>query len=110
MFIQTFEDEILIKNYLYQNDEVKIIFVDSPGQNEFTPFLQNKYFIGKSLYIISLLNNKGVNAYLLVYSIADSNSFDVIQHINSILLNSVGAKYVPRIIVGNMTDLEENRY
>ncbi len=80
------------------------MFVDTCGQNEFTSVLQNKYFIGNK-------NNDmiGVRAYILVYSINNLNSFEVVKHINSILLESVGAKYVPRIIVGNFTDQGEDR-
>jgi len=46
MIFQSFEDEIILKNYYYQNEDLKISFIDTPGQNEFTPFLHNRYVIG----------------------------------------------------------------
>jgi len=45
--IQRFDDEMFSTNQFYENEEFKLVFIDTPGQSEFTPFLQNKYFIGK---------------------------------------------------------------
>jgi len=46
---------------------------------------------------------------MLIFSITSINSFEVVQHMNDVLLEAVGVKYVPRIIVGNKNDLEDLR-
>lgn len=41
------QDEHFSKNFLYKNQELKLNFIDTPGQSEYTPGLPNKYCIGK---------------------------------------------------------------
>lgn len=50
-----------------------------------------------------------MHGYILTFSIDDNHSFEVIQHVNRILLESIGTKYIPRILVGNKKDLEAHR-
>jgi GTPase SAR1 family protein len=90
-------EETFVKTILHKKEEVKLILLDTVGQNEYTPFLQSKYCIG-------------VHAYILIFAINDENSFEAIQHINKLVLESVGCKYVPRIIIGNKSDLDTLRY
>jgi Fe2+ transport system protein B len=52
---------------------------------------------------------EGVHGYILTFSIEDKHSFEVIQHVNKILLESIGSKYIPRILVGNKKDFETHR-
>ena len=89
-------EETFIKNIVYKKEDIKLVILDTIGQNEYTPFLQNKYCIG-------------VHGYILVYAINDENSFEAIQHINKILLESIGSKFVPRIIVGSKSDQDLER-
>lgn len=52
----------------------------------------------------------GVHGYALVFSIVSRQSFDRISQINESLLNALGdAQDVPRVLVGSMRDLAEQR-
>lgn len=52
----------------------------------------------------------GVHGYALVFSMVSRQSFEIIQTVNDSLLNTLGdAPDVPRILVGSMCDLAENR-
>jgi GTPase SAR1 family protein len=51
----------------------------------------------------------GVHGFILTFSIDDNHSFEVIQHINKILLEGIGTKYIPRILVGNKKDIDSQR-
>jgi small GTP-binding protein len=89
-------EETFNKNYFYKNEELRLIILDTAGQSEYTPALPNRYCIG-------------VHGYILAFSIDDNHSFEVIQHVNRVLLESIGTKYIPRILVGNKKDLESSR-
>ena len=45
----------------------------------------------------------------MAFSIDDNHSFEVIQHVNKILLEGIGTKYIPRILVGNKKDQDSHR-
>jgi GTPase SAR1 family protein len=45
----------------------------------------------------------------MAFSIDDNHSFEVIQHVNKILLEGIGTKYIPRILVGNKKDQDTHR-
>eukprot|EP00957_Ditylum_brightwellii_P058206 4413964-Ditylum_brightwellii.AAC.1 len=52
----------------------------------------------------------GVHGYALVFSIASRQSFDRITQISDSLLNALGdALEVPRVLVGSMRDLADQR-
>ena len=52
----------------------------------------------------------GVNGYIMVFSIASRQSFEMIDQVNDALLNTLGdAPDVPRVLVGSMMDLRDNR-
>jgi small GTP-binding protein len=70
--------------------------LDTAGQSEYTPALPNRYCIG-------------AHGFVLVFSLDDIHSFEVIKHLNKILLEGIGTKFVPRILVANKKDLESNR-
>jgi Ras family protein len=91
------QEEMYYKNYFYKNEELKLSILDTVGQSEFTPGLPQRYCIG-------------VHGYILTFALDDNDSFEVIQHVNKILLESIGTKYIPRILVGNKKDLEGARY
>ncbi len=90
------QEEIFSKNYFYKNEEFKLNLLDTAGQSEYTPALPNRYCIG-------------THGFILAFSIDDIHSFEVIQHVNKILLEGIGTKYIPRILVGNKSDLDSQR-
>jgi Ras family protein len=52
----------------------------------------------------------GVHGYALVFSIVSRQSFEMIQLVNDALLNTLGdAPDVPRVLVGSMEDLADQR-
>ena len=52
----------------------------------------------------------GVHGYVLVFSIASRQSFEMIDQVNDALLNTLGdAPDVPRVLVGSMKDLGDSR-
>ena len=52
----------------------------------------------------------GVDGYILVYSITSRNSFDRINQISESLLSALGdAIDIPRVLVGSMLDLSDQR-
>jgi len=70
--------------------------VDTAGMDEFSRLSRNA--------------SLGVHGYALVFSIVSRQSFDRIVDVNDALLNALGdAPDVPRILVGSMRDLAEQR-
>jgi len=52
----------------------------------------------------------GVHGYALVFSITSRKSFETIKSVNDSLLNTLGdAPDVPRVLVGSMGDLSDQR-
>jgi Ras family protein len=90
------QEENYYKNYFYKNEELKLSILDTVGQSEYTPGLPQRYCIG-------------VHGYILTFALDDNDSFEVIQHVNKILLESIGTKYIPRILVGNKSDIPGSR-
>ncbi len=93
------------KNIYYNNEEYRLNIIDTAGQSEYTPALPSRYCIGTWFFF----NLKGSHGFILTFSIDDSHSFEVIEHVNKILLEGIGTKYIPRILVGNKSDLESTR-
>jgi len=65
--------------------------VDTAGQDEYS-ILNSKHFIG-------------IHGYIIVYSVASRQSFDMVTVIRDKILNHLGAEWVPLVIVGNKSDL-----
>jgi Ras family protein len=60
----------------------------------------------------SILNSKhaiGIHGYVLVYSIASRNSFEMVQTVYDKILNYTGTEHVPCVIVGQKSDLHVQR-
>lgn len=60
----------------------------------------------------SILNSKhavGIHGYILVYSVANRNSFDMISIVHDKILDYSGEKKVPCVIVGQKSDLVDTR-
>ncbi|KAL8723431.1 MAG: hypothetical protein Q9225_000262 [Loekoesia sp. 1 TL-2023] len=66
--------------------------VDTAGQDEYS-ILNSKHFIG-------------IHGYMLVYSVASRQSFEMVRVLHDKILNHLGADWVPLMIVGNKTDLK----
>ncbi|CAO1377677.1 unnamed protein product [Diamesa hyperborea] len=73
--------------------EVKL--VDTAGQDEYS--------------IFSAQYSMDFHGYVLVYSITSEKSFEVIKIIYEKLLDMMGKSFVPVVIVGNKTDLHQER-
>jgi len=70
--------------------------VDTAGMDEFSRLSRNA--------------SLGVHGYALVFSIASRQSFEMIDQVNSALLNSLGdLPDVPRVLVGSKKDMKESR-
>lgn len=70
--------------------------IDTAGMDEYSRLSRNA--------------SVGVHGYALVFSISSRQSFDRIGQINESLLNTLGdAQDVPRVLVGSMRDLAEQR-
>lgn len=68
------------------------------------PFFQDEYSR------LSRNASLGVHGYALVFSIISRKSFETIQQVNDSLLNTLGdAPDVPRVLVGSMEDLTDQR-
>ncbi|XP_067640749.1 GTP-binding protein Rheb homolog isoform X2 [Eurosta solidaginis] len=76
-----------------QDYDVKV--VDTAGQDEYS--------------IFPVQYSMDFHGYVLVYSITSQKSFEVIKIIYEKLLDVMGKKYVPVVLVGNKTDLHQER-
>ncbi|MCJ1406452.1 GTP-binding protein [Ptychographa xylographoides] len=76
----------------YKGQDFATEIVDTAGQDEYS-ILNSKHFIG-------------IHGYMLVYSVASRQSFEMISIIREKILNHLGADWVPLVIVGNKSDLK----
>lgn len=98
VFVEVYEPTIQnsTKKFLpFRNEYVELDITDLDGQTEYTIYSPNKYSFG-------------VNGYLLIYSVNNRASFELLKTINN-KLNSIVGKKFPKIIIGNKSDLEEER-
>ncbi|KAF2404566.1 hypothetical protein EJ06DRAFT_546420 [Trichodelitschia bisporula] len=82
----TFSKVIRLKGQDYTTE-----IIDTAGQDEYS-ILNSKHFIG-------------IHGYMLVYSVASRQSFDMVRIIRDKILNHLGTDWVPMVIVGNKSDL-----
>lgn len=83
------------KTVKYHGMEYDCEIVDTAGQDEFSLF-PPKYAVG-------------VHGYMLVYSIASRQSFDMILTLHEKILDQSGQERVPCVIVGQKSDLNSER-
>eukprot|EP00164_Ancoracysta_twista_P005493 GFYU01007538.1.p1 GENE.GFYU01007538.1~~GFYU01007538.1.p1 ORF type:complete len:261 (+),score=59.55 GFYU01007538.1:179-961(+) len=79
----------------FNGDEYSAEILDTAGQDEYS-ILPTQYSLG-------------VHGYVLIYSVASKASFDKIKVINDKLLNFFGTTNVPRVLVGNKSDMKKER-
>mmetsp|Transcript_15653 Transcript_15653/g.26909 ORF Transcript_15653/g.26909 Transcript_15653/m.26909 type:complete len:187 (+) Transcript_15653:58-618(+) len=82
-----------LKPIKHRGREYDCEIIDTSGQDEFSIF-QSQYAIG-------------IHGYILVYSVNNAQSFELVQIINDKILNAIGATHVPRLLVGNKCDLKD---
>ncbi|KAH6576420.1 hypothetical protein BASA60_004531 [Batrachochytrium salamandrivorans] len=79
----------------YKGEEFAAEIIDTAGQDEF-----------------SILNSKhaiGIHGYVLVYSIASRQSFEMCKIVRDKILNFTGIDWVPIVLVANKVDLHAQR-
>eukprot|EP01103_Thecamoeba_quadrilineata_P003330 TRINITY_DN13121_c0_g1_i1.p1 TRINITY_DN13121_c0_g1~~TRINITY_DN13121_c0_g1_i1.p1 ORF type:complete len:185 (-),score=31.11 TRINITY_DN13121_c0_g1_i1:69-623(-) len=79
----------------YRENEYNTEILDTAGQDEYSIF-HTQYSIG-------------IHGYLLVYSVANKGSFELIKTLNDKILNACGTEKVPRVLLGNKCDLDKER-
>eukprot|EP00005_Dracoamoeba_jomungandri_P005870 CAMPEP_0174260500 /NCGR_PEP_ID=MMETSP0439-20130205/9777_1 /TAXON_ID=0 /ORGANISM="Stereomyxa ramosa, Strain Chinc5" /LENGTH=184 /DNA_ID=CAMNT_0015344755 /DNA_START=69 /DNA_END=623 /DNA_ORIENTATION=+ len=83
------------KTIKYKGHEYEIEVIDTAGQDENDLFSQR--------------GTVGVDGYLLVYSVASKSSLETVKVINDKILDACGTTQVPRVLVGNKSDLHIDR-
>ncbi|KAI4608217.1 GTP-binding protein [Alternaria sp. BMP 0032] len=75
----------------YKNQDYATEIIDTAGQDEYS-ILNSKHFIG-------------IHGYMIVYSVANKQSFEMARIIRDKILNHLAVEWVPLVIVGNKSDL-----
>ncbi|KAF2659007.1 rheb small monomeric GTPase RhbA [Lophiostoma macrostomum CBS 122681] len=75
----------------YKQQDFATEIIDTAGQDEYS-ILNSKHFIG-------------IHGYMIVYSVASKQSFEMARIIRDKILNHLGTEWVPLVIVGNKSDL-----
>ncbi|CAI6333332.1 unnamed protein product [Periconia digitata] len=75
----------------YKNQDFATEIIDTAGQDEYS-ILNSKHFIG-------------IHGYIIVYSVASKQSFEMARVIRDKILNHLATEFVPLTIVGNKSDL-----
>jgi len=83
------------KNMKIQGQEYEVLVVDTAGQDEYSIF--------PTQYTVD------IDGYVLVYSIDNEKSFEVVQAIYEKLVDLLGNPSFPLVLVGNKSDLHVNR-
>ena len=89
-FINATNETIHRKSFSYQNEDIELEMLDLDANNENT------------------MNTLGIHGYILCYSIDNRQSFDEINAIYDKICNS--SVDIPKIIIGNKSDLQNQRY
>ncbi|RHZ50242.1 uncharacterized protein CDV56_100708 [Aspergillus thermomutatus] len=79
----------------YNGQDFATEIVDTAGQDEYS-ILNSKHFIG-------------IHGYIIVYSVASRQSFEMVRVIRDKILNHLGAEHVPLVVVGNKSDLKSEQ-
>jgi len=83
------------KNMKIQGQEYEVLVVDTAGQDEYSIF--------PTQYTVD------IDGYVMVYSIDNEKSFEVVQVIYEKLVDLIGNPSVPLVLVGNKNDLHMER-
>ncbi|KAJ3306616.1 GTP-binding protein [Kappamyces sp. JEL0829] len=88
-------ENLFTKTVKYKGEEYVAEIIDTAGQDEF-----------------SILNSKhavGIHGYVLVYSIASRQSFEMVSILRDKILNFTGMDWIPCVLVANKVDLHPQR-
>ncbi|KAF8222886.1 hypothetical protein L208DRAFT_1520865 [Tricholoma matsutake] len=88
-------ENIFVKTVNHMGTQYQCEIIDTAGLDEY-----------------SLLNPKhiiGVHGFILVYSVASRNSFDMVQVVYDKIIDFCGTTDIPCVIAGSKTDLQANR-
>uniref|UniRef100_A0A0K8TP14 Uncharacterized protein n=1 Tax=Tabanus bromius TaxID=304241 RepID=A0A0K8TP14_TABBR len=106
---------------------LSIQFVEGQFVDSYDPTIENTFTkvtrVNSQEYVVTIVDTAGqdeysifppqysmdFHGYVLVYSITSQKSFEVIQIIHEKLLDSMGKAHVPVVLVGNKTDLHQER-
>jgi Ras homolog enriched in brain len=98
-FVENYDPTIentLRKQIGFRSKSYNVEIVDTAGNDEYSRLSRNATI--------------GVHGYILVFSVVSRSSLEKIRQINKMLLNMIGnPPAVPRIIVGTMSDVAEQR-
>jgi Ras family protein len=97
-FVDSYEPTIentFTKTFKVKGVEYQVTLVDTAGQDEYSIF-PTQY-------------SMDIHGYVLVYSIVDHRSLEVIQIIYDKLVDMTGKVNVPMVLVGNKKDLHAER-
>ncbi|KAF7454040.1 GTPase SAR1 [Pyrenophora tritici-repentis] len=85
----------------YKNQEFATEIIDTAGQDpaDWDALYQDEYSILNSKHFI------GIHGYMIVYSVASKQSFEMARIIRDKILNHLAVEWVPLVIVGNKSDL-----
>jgi Ras family protein len=95
VFIEAYTPTIqenIKKFYEFRNEYVELEIIDIEGQTDFSIMINSKLSFG-------------IHGYMLVYSINNKESFELVQKLNTKLNEVVGQKF-PRVLIGTKSDLE----
>ena len=79
----------------YKGQEYQAEIMDTAGQDEFS--------------ILSSKHAVGIHGYILVYSIASKQSFEICSVIRDKILDLTGMESIPLVLVANKVDLHSQR-
>ncbi|CAF0977149.1 unnamed protein product [Brachionus calyciflorus] len=83
------------KKVLLDGEEVQIDILDTAGQEDYAAIRDNYFRSGEG--------------FLLVFSITEQESFDVLDEFREQILRVKNAEDVPLILIGNKSDLQNSR-
>jgi Ras family protein len=88
-------ENMFTKVVKYKGEEYTAEIMDTAGQDEFS--------------ILSTKHAVGIHGYVLVYSIASRQSFDMCTVLRDKVLNLTGMERMPMVLVANKIDLHAQR-
>ena len=84
------------KQIKYKGREFECDIIDTSGQDEYSQ-LNSRHSVG-------------VHGYILVYSVANRTSFDMVRTVHDKIITQSGMATIPCVVVGQKSDLADSRY
>ncbi|ELR24800.1 Rasrelated GTPase [Acanthamoeba castellanii str. Neff] len=83
------------KTLKHKGTEYELEIIDTAGQDEQS--------------IMPFRGTIGIDGYVMVYSVASRTSMETVKVLNEKIINESGTATVPRVLVGNKSDLHNDR-